>query len=62
MWWIGLEEGESIIEARLAMIRLLLEKGAPIDIKNKNGDTALSLALRYKNRKMACLLREYGAT
>lgn len=44
------------------MVRLLLEKGAIIDIKNGEGKSALDTALQRGHREIAELLKPHGAT
>jgi ankyrin repeat protein len=41
--------------------RLLIEKGAVIDIENNNGETPLITAIQYKSIDVASLLIEFGA-
>jgi len=46
------------------IIKLLIEKGADINIKNKNNLTPLNLALKYiyfNNKDVINILRKYGA-
>ena len=43
------------------IVELLLESGADPNIKNKYGETPLGLATRKKDKKIAQLLRKYGA-
>lgn len=44
-----------------AIIRLLIDTGAPIDETNKEGDTALHLAVRSSNAETVKVLLEKGA-
>jgi hypothetical protein len=44
-----------------AVVRLLVEKGADVEAKNKDGWTALYWAVRYGNAAMVRLLLENGA-
>jgi ankyrin repeat protein len=44
-----------------AIIQALLDKGADVQLKAKNGDTALSWALKKGNTKTGALLRKAGA-
>ena len=43
------------------VVKLLIDKGAHVQAKANNGDTALSMAIRSKNTKLVTLLREKGA-
>lgn len=45
----------------LAMVRLLLDRGAPIDARSPNGTTPLMMAARYGTEEAAALLLERGA-
>ncbi|MFM7706090.1 MAG: ankyrin repeat domain-containing protein [Rubrivivax sp.] len=45
----------------VAMVRLLLERGAPIDARSPNGTTPLMMAARYGTEDAATLLLERGA-
>jgi ankyrin repeat protein len=42
------------------MVRLLVEKGADIKAKNKNGGTALDVAAAQKQEMVVRLLKGYG--
>jgi ankyrin repeat protein len=44
------------------MVRLLLEKGAMIDVKNREGKSALDIALQGGHREISELLKARGAT
>ena len=46
---------------QLASVQFLLENQADATLKNANGDTALSLAMKNGHRDIATLLRSYGA-
>jgi len=46
----------------LEIVKLLVEKGAIINIKAVNGDTALSLARKNNNDEISNYLTEHGAT
>lgn len=45
----------------VAAVRLLLDKGAPIDARSANGSTPLMMAARYGEEKSVLLLVERGA-
>lgn len=47
--------------ADIDAVRALLEAGAPVDIKNHNGQTALMYACLHRNADMVKLLLEHGA-
>lgn len=49
-------------KARMDTIKVLLNYGADVNIRNKNGQTALTLAKRYGRREWVNLLLSYGAT
>ena len=42
------------------MVKLLIEKGAVIDAKNKDGKTALAMAHRYGQADVVRYLKTYG--
>ena len=44
-----------------AAVRLLLDKGAPVDARSPNGSTPLMMAARYGDEKSVVLLVERGA-
>jgi len=46
----------------LEMVKLLVEKGANINIKAVNGDTALSIARKNNNDEIYNYLTDHGAT
>jgi ankyrin repeat protein len=46
----------------LEIVKLLVEKGANVNIKAVNGDTVLSIARRYSNDEVYNYLAEHGAT
>ena len=48
----------AVIGGHIELIRLLLESGADIDLKDKQGDTALTLALKGKKRDVVVVLVE----
>jgi ankyrin repeat protein len=43
-----------------AVVRLLVEKGADVKAKNKNGGTALDVAASQKHEAVVRLLKGYG--
>ena len=43
------------------MVKYLIKHGANINAKNKNGDTALSIAEKNGHTEVARILREAGA-
>jgi ankyrin repeat protein len=43
------------------VVKLLLKKGANVDAKDNNGDTALKLATTANNAEVVKLLKEKGA-
>ena len=45
----------------LAVVQLLVEKGANVNLKNKDGDTALHLAAEQGKTEVALLLLNSGA-
>jgi ankyrin repeat protein len=45
-----------------AMMRLLLEKGADVNLKDKRGFTALWWAKRRRQEELVRLLQEHGAS
>lgn len=45
----------------IEIVCLLLEFGAEVDWKDKDGRTALFFAKAHKNRKIAMILENYGA-
>ena len=44
-----------------ALVRLLLERGADIKLREKFGDTALSIAREYNHASIVALLKARGA-
>lgn len=51
----------SLNDERRAILVLLLDKGAKVDVRDKEGKTPLALALEYPNEGAVKLLRERGA-
>jgi ankyrin repeat protein len=46
---------------RKLIIKLLLEKGADVNVKDENGNTALTYALKNQDNEIVELLKSYGA-
>jgi uncharacterized protein len=44
-----------------ALARLLVERGADVNLQNDQGATALDMALKRKRHDVADLLRQHGA-
>jgi ankyrin repeat protein len=53
MWAVELGDTKST--------KILLERGADVSIKNKDGLTALGIAIKNKRQSIALLLRSTGA-
>lgn len=51
----------TIERGNLAMLKLLLKAGADPNVKNREGQTALALALRQESADAVALLRTSGA-
>jgi ankyrin repeat protein len=51
----------TINEGHVAIARLLLAKGADVDVKSKNGVTALSVAASHAHTEVVQLLQRAGA-
>lgn len=51
----------AIEEKHIKMVQLLLEKGAPIDINNLNGDTPLNLSRKTGSRELIVLMEAVSA-
>src|SRR5690606_21097997 len=49
-------------EGHIAVVRYLISKGGDIKLRDKNKDTALTLANENDQLEVAMLLRRYGAT
>ena len=55
----GQEEGPNTVES-LDLIRLLVSRGARLDVRDKSGRTPLDMAVYMKNVKAEALFRELG--
>jgi ankyrin repeat protein len=42
-------------------VELLLRKGADVDARDKDGDTALTMAEKKKHSEIVKILKKYGA-
>jgi len=53
---------EAVRDKNAAAVKFFLAHGAPVDVRNKNGYTPLTLAILFKQRKIIDLLIEAGAS
>ncbi len=58
---VQLSGGSWYQEQVLEIVQILLDKGAEVNVKNNNGDTALTLATKNNNQEVVNLLLNRGA-
>lgn len=59
--FINTHLSNAVYDDKEAMVRFLVGSGAGINVKNRDGDTLLHLAVRRGSKKMAQLLKSLGA-
>ncbi len=55
------DQAEARARNKIQMCQLLLERGAQVNVQNKNGNTALIFAVIQPDKKLCRLLLEHGA-